>query len=119
VRLSDRWAGGEQALACTAVPGFPNLFVLNGPNVGLGAGSIVFMIETQLSYVLGALQHTAAYDLAEPEGSVASAEPASWRSILAEEAGRMRRSRAAGPRVDRSAFAGFRFPAEVITVAVR
>jgi transposase-like protein len=37
---------------------------------------------------------------------------------LAEEA-RMRRPRAAGPKVDRSAFAGFRFPPEVITVAVR
>ena len=31
----------------------------------------------------------------------------------------MRRPRAAGPYVDRSAFAGFRFPPEVITVAVR
>ena len=31
----------------------------------------------------------------------------------------MRRPRAARPHVDRSAFAGFRFPSEVITVAVR
>jgi transposase-like protein len=38
---------------------------------------------------------------------------------LAEEAGRVRGPRAAGPNVDRSAFAGFRFPSEVITVAVR
>jgi IS6 family transposase len=37
---------------------------------------------------------------------------------LTEEAGRVR-SRAARPPIERSAFAGFRFPAEVITVAVR
>ena len=41
------------------------------------------------------------------------------RSSRAEEAGRMRRPRAARPNVDRSAFAGFRFPPEVITLAVR
>jgi transposase, IS6 family len=38
---------------------------------------------------------------------------------LAEDAGRVRRPPAARPHVDRSAFAGFRFPPEVITVAVR
>jgi hypothetical protein len=42
-----------------------------------------------------------------------------WRSCLAEDAGRMRRRGAARPQVHRSAFAGFRFPPEVITVAVR
>ena len=36
-----------------------------------------------------------------------------------EEAGHVRRPRTARPHVDRSAFAGFRFPPEVITVAVR
>jgi hypothetical protein len=51
-------------------------------------------------------------------GSVAWAEPAWWGLVWAEEACRMRRPRAARPQVDRSAFAGFRFPAEVITVAV-
>jgi transposase, IS6 family len=39
--------------------------------------------------------------------------------VPAEDAGSVRRLRAARPQVDRSAFAGFRFPAEVITVAVR
>ena len=33
--------------------GFPNLFLLVGPNTGLGHNSIVFMIEAQLNYVLG------------------------------------------------------------------
>ena len=52
-------------------------------------------------------------------GSVASAEPACWRSVRAEVAGPVHRPRLARPHVDRSAFAGFRFPPEVITVAVR
>jgi len=38
---------------------------------------------------------------------------------LVEQGGRMRRGRTAVPVVERSAFAGFRFPPEVITVAVR
>jgi cyclohexanone monooxygenase len=38
------------------VAGFPNLFLLVGPNTGLGHNSIIFMIESQLSYLLGALR---------------------------------------------------------------
>ena len=35
--------------------GFPNLFMIVGPNTGLGHNSMVFMIESQLRYVLDAL----------------------------------------------------------------
>jgi hypothetical protein len=38
------------------VAGFPNLFFLVGPNTGLGHNSIVFMIESQIAYVLDALE---------------------------------------------------------------
>ena len=40
----------------TTVAGFPNLFFLVGPNTGLGHTSIVFMIESQIAYVLDALR---------------------------------------------------------------
>jgi hypothetical protein len=40
----------------TTVAGYPNLFFLVGPNTGLGHNSIVFMIESQIAYVLGALR---------------------------------------------------------------
>ncbi len=46
---------GMSALHGTTAAGFPNLFFLVGPNTGLGHNSIVFMIESQLNYVLGAL----------------------------------------------------------------
>ena len=52
-------------------------------------------------------------------GSVALARTPALTGIRAEDAGRMRRPRPARRKADRSAFAGFRFPPEVITVAVR
>ncbi|WP_255285507.1 flavin-containing monooxygenase [Nocardia pseudobrasiliensis] len=55
VSLSDRWARGMEAFASTTVTGFPNLFIINGPNTGLGHNSIVYIIEAQVDYILGAL----------------------------------------------------------------
>ncbi len=55
--LGDVWRQhGLQALRGTTVSGFPNLFILTGPNTGLGHNSIVFMIESQLAYVMDALR---------------------------------------------------------------
>jgi cation diffusion facilitator CzcD-associated flavoprotein CzcO len=56
-RLDEAWAGSPQAYRGAAVHGFPNLFFLVGPNTGLGHNSIIFMIEAQLNYVAGALEH--------------------------------------------------------------
>ena len=57
IRLSEHWANGMRAYASTVVHGFPNFFVLDGPNASLGHNSAVYMIEAQLDYVLGALRH--------------------------------------------------------------
>jgi cyclohexanone monooxygenase len=54
-RLAEVWHRSPQAYRGAAVAGFPNLFLLVGPNVGLGHNSIVFMIEAQITYVLDAL----------------------------------------------------------------
>ena len=55
--LGDVWREqGMQALRGTTVAGFPNLFMLVGPNTGLGHNSIVFMIESQIAYALDALR---------------------------------------------------------------
>jgi hypothetical protein len=37
------------------VSGFPNMFMLYGPNTNLGAGSVVYMLESQIGYVVGAV----------------------------------------------------------------
>ncbi|GAB3857865.1 flavin-containing monooxygenase [Dactylosporangium cerinum] len=54
--LAEVWQGSPQAYRGTTVAGFPNLFLLLGPNTGLGHNSVVLMIEAQIEYVLGALR---------------------------------------------------------------
>ena len=54
--LGDEWRTTVQAYLGTAVAGFPNFFVLIGPNTGLGHNSMVYMIESQVAYVLDALR---------------------------------------------------------------
>jgi cation diffusion facilitator CzcD-associated flavoprotein CzcO len=73
-RLSDVWDRSPQAYRGTAVAGFPNLFLLVGPNVGLGHNSIVFMIEAQITYVLGALDALRARDARRVEVRPAAQE---------------------------------------------
>jgi cation diffusion facilitator CzcD-associated flavoprotein CzcO len=53
--LAEHWEGSLQAYRGTTVAGFPNLFLITGPNTGLGHNSMVFMIESQLNYILDAL----------------------------------------------------------------
>ena len=54
--LAEVWRGSPEAYLGTAVSGFPNLFLLVGPNTGLGHNSIVFMIESQLHYLTECLR---------------------------------------------------------------
>jgi len=53
--LLDAWQDGAEAYKGTTVSGFPNFFMLMGPNTGLGHSSMVYMIECQIQYVLDAL----------------------------------------------------------------
>ena len=53
--LADQWDRGMQAYDSIAVPNFPNMFMVLGPNTGLGHHTMVFMIEAQVDYILGAL----------------------------------------------------------------
>jgi cation diffusion facilitator CzcD-associated flavoprotein CzcO len=54
--LNAQWAGGPQAYLGTVVAGFPNLFVMTGPNTGLGHNSMVYIIESQTRFVVAALR---------------------------------------------------------------
>jgi cation diffusion facilitator CzcD-associated flavoprotein CzcO len=53
--LAEAWKDGPEAYLGLTVSGFPNLFMLYGPNTNLGHNSIIFMIEAQVGYVLQAL----------------------------------------------------------------
>lgn len=55
--LHEAWRDGAYAYLGMAVPGFPNLFMLYGPNTNVGSNSVIFMLEAQARYVVEALQH--------------------------------------------------------------
>ncbi len=56
LRLSERWkADGTEAYLGSAVVGFPNLFLMIGPNSTLAHNSMIYMIESHINYVAGAV----------------------------------------------------------------
>lgn len=55
--LADVWADdGMRAYKNTTVSGFPNLFLLAGPNTGIGNTSLLVMVEAQVRYAVSALR---------------------------------------------------------------
>ncbi|MFD2081307.1 Predicted flavoprotein CzcO associated with the cation diffusion facilitator CzcD [Actinopolymorpha cephalotaxi] len=72
--LQDAWADGVTAHHGITVAGFPNLFMLLGPNTGLAHTSVVFMIETQVRHVMSCLRM-----LRRRRGEVVEVEAAAQR----------------------------------------
>jgi cation diffusion facilitator CzcD-associated flavoprotein CzcO len=56
LKLRDVWTAGPKGYHGIALSGFPNFFLLVGPNTGLGHNSIIFMIETQVRHIMGCLR---------------------------------------------------------------
>jgi cation diffusion facilitator CzcD-associated flavoprotein CzcO len=54
--LNATWKDGAEAYKGISVPGFPNLFMMLGPNTGLGHNSMVYMMECQAQYIRQALE---------------------------------------------------------------
>jgi len=48
--IAEDWKDGPEAYLGISVSGYPNLFLLMGPNTGLGHNSVIFMIESQIRY---------------------------------------------------------------------
>ena len=63
-QLEDDWADGARAYYGLTVSGYPNFFMLYGPNTNLGHNSIIFMMECQMTYILDAIRALDAGDLA-------------------------------------------------------
>jgi cation diffusion facilitator CzcD-associated flavoprotein CzcO len=59
--LQQEWARGARAYLGVTVTGFPNFFMLYGPNTNLGHNSILVMIEAQVGYILDALARMQAH----------------------------------------------------------
>jgi cation diffusion facilitator CzcD-associated flavoprotein CzcO len=54
--LTERWRDGAEAYLGMYVSGFPNLFLLMGPNTGTGHNSVIFLIEAQMRLLMDCLR---------------------------------------------------------------
>jgi cation diffusion facilitator CzcD-associated flavoprotein CzcO len=54
--LAQAWQGSPKAYMGTTVHGFPNLYLLHGPNIGLGHTSVVYMLEAQARHIVGVIK---------------------------------------------------------------
>ena len=83
IDLNERWRDGATAYGGVAVSGFPNLFLLYGPNTNLGANSIIYMLETQATYITGLLSAARHAEMATLEVLASSEER--WESMIESE----------------------------------
>ncbi|WP_309229603.1 NAD(P)/FAD-dependent oxidoreductase [Blastococcus sp. TML/M2B] len=81
--LAEVWADGMVSNRSATVAGFPNLFLLVGPNVGVGHTSMVYMIESQVHYVDDALKTMDAEALEVLETTREAQE--AYRALIAEK----------------------------------
>lgn len=78
--LHRTWEGSPQAHLGTTVAGFPNLFLMAGPNTGVGHTSLIYIIESQINYLLDCLRVMAGRGLAAVE--VRAEAQASYNAAL-------------------------------------
>lgn len=72
--LNKRWQQAPKSYLGMMVPGFPNFFMLYGPNTNLGHNSILFMVECQANYIIKCLQNCERHSHCLIEVREASAE---------------------------------------------
>jgi cation diffusion facilitator CzcD-associated flavoprotein CzcO len=86
VELREHWSGGAHAHLGMCVPGFPNMFLMYGPNTNTSGGSIIVYLEAQAAYIRQAMEQ-----LCEREAGAlevrAEVEAASDRALQARFAG--------------------------------
>ena len=54
--LADFWSDFPRAYLGTSIPNFPNLFIVTGPNTGIGHTSAIFIIEAQMKYIMQSIK---------------------------------------------------------------
>ena len=60
IKLSEVWADSAEAYRSIGLPGFPNFFMMIGPNSPIGNFSVIMISEMQLSYIMQLIAHTSA-----------------------------------------------------------
>jgi cation diffusion facilitator CzcD-associated flavoprotein CzcO len=83
--LAEAWGDVARAYLGMSVPGFPNLFLLYGPNTNGGTGSVIYTIEAAMAHILDALRQLEVTDARriEVRPQVAEAFDRELRSALA------------------------------------
>jgi cation diffusion facilitator CzcD-associated flavoprotein CzcO len=76
--LADAWHDGADAYLGMMVPGFPNLFMMYGPNTNLGHNSIWFMLECQAHWIMRCVERIAHDDVALDVTPAAMASYNDW-----------------------------------------
>nr|WP_308170529.1 NAD(P)/FAD-dependent oxidoreductase [[Mycobacterium] fortunisiensis] len=79
VDLHDTWSEGAFAYLGMAVPGFPNFFMLYGPNTNVGSNSVIFILEAQARYIVRAMKY-----LRRKRKSYLSVRPSAMAAFLAD-----------------------------------
>ena len=72
--LAETWKAGMTAHLGTTVAGYPNLFLLQGPNTALGHSSVITMIEAQIEHIVGAMSHMRSFTMASVEPRIEAQE---------------------------------------------
>jgi cation diffusion facilitator CzcD-associated flavoprotein CzcO len=81
--LADVWdEHGMAAYKGTTIHGFPNLFQIVGPNTALGHSSMIFMIESQVRYIVDAARTMRRQGLGAVEPSAAAQD--AWTTTIQE-----------------------------------
>ncbi|MBX3155143.1 MAG: hypothetical protein KF773_04015 [Deltaproteobacteria bacterium] len=82
--LDGAWRAGAEAYLGITVTGFPNLFLLYGPNTNLGHNSIIYMLECQIAYVMQCLEQLHRVRALDVRGDVQGAFNTSLQRQLAD-----------------------------------
>ena len=80
--LNEAWGDRPEAFLGTTVSGFPNMFILYGPNTNHGSGSVPYTLECQFNYVIDAIRRLRAGGARYID--LRSAAQDAWRREIAE-----------------------------------
>ena len=65
--MAESWNGDPAAYLGTSVQGFPNCYLMHGPNIGLGHNSVVHMLESQANYIAATVTYARDFGFAAVE----------------------------------------------------
>jgi cation diffusion facilitator CzcD-associated flavoprotein CzcO len=70
--MAERWDGKPTAYLGTSVAGYPNCYLIHGPNIGTGHNSVLHMFESQANYITAAISYARDHRLASVEPTQAA-----------------------------------------------